>query len=103
MHLQSGLRCQPHVGSGLERDLLFEQIPAEDAWRRRGEDDVEGIPSRAFGKAAANPERRLGVGMSQDGAAGSNREHELETCMTPDFGRAAPVDRPTHRSKNSSR
>ena len=68
MHLQGGLRGQTNPRAALEGDVLFEKVPAEDAGSRRSEDEMQGISPGAFGKAAADPQRRLGVGMRQHGA-----------------------------------
>ena len=102
VHLQRRLRRQPHARAALDDDVLLEDVAAEDAGRRRGEDDVHAVPSveqqrptRSGGSAYACARTVRPPRAAQN--TSSSR------AWRPTTGGGAPVRNGAHRSNSSSR
>ena len=102
MHLQRRLRRRAGRGAPARRGCAArsESPPKDPGADERRESGARRSP---FGEAAADPQRRLGVGMGQHGAAGLTANTSSSRARRPTSAARRRSTASAHRSKNSSR
>ena len=83
MCLQRGLRREHDSRAACDLDGVLQRVAAEDAGTGADENHVRGAVEIVH---AADPQRRLGIGMREDRATAPCFEQELEAAVPSNLG-----------------